>query len=97
MIGAGDLLIGHWQSVSGAMGGEIRGLLAQQRQLGGANDQRHRFHRPARLHHRRVAAGHCLIQPKLDVEIAVADRLEIVDAANRQSRPHQRMRQRHRG
>ena len=38
-----------------------------------------------------------LVELELDVEIAVADRLEIVDADDRHARFHLRMRQRHRG
>ena len=97
MIGAGYLFIGHRQSVSGAMAGEIRGLLAQQLQLGVAGHQRQRFLRAAGLHHRRVAARGRFVQPELDVEIAVADRLEVIDARYRHAGSHVRVRQRHRG
>ena len=44
-------------------------------------DAKHRT-RASRLHDRRVAQRHRFIEAKLDVEIAVANRLEIVNAAD---------------
>ena len=92
MVGAGDLFVSHRQSEPGAVARKIRGLLAQQRQFGAADDQRQRLHRATGLHDGRIAARHRFIEPKLDVEIAVADRLKIVDAADPDTRFYLRMR-----
>src|ERR1700730_9513648 len=96
MVSAGDLFVSYWQSELCAVACEVSGLLAQQRQFGAADDQRQRVPRAASLHDRRVAARRRFIEAELDVEIAVADRLEIVDAADPHARFYLRMRQRHR-
>src|SRR6266849_5982934 len=92
MVGAWDLFIDDRQSEPGAVTRKIRGLLSQQRQFGATDDQRQWLHRATGLHDRRVAARHRFIESKLDVEIAVADRLKIVDAADPDTRFYLRMR-----
>ena len=62
-IRAREFLIRHRQPVFRAVAGKIRGLLSQQRQLSAADHQRQRLEHAARLHHRRVALRHRLIQP----------------------------------